>query len=320
MIPLVVTAKNEEKGIKQCLKSILCSVETIEEIHPYQFELIVVLDDCIDNTESAVKCFPRIRILKSTGGIVAAQRMAHETTNAEFIVFSDADIHIETEALLSVVKAMSENRQLRIAYPTKRPLPPQIPTLIAEAIFTYNQHNGFQTKRHYFNGMLFAIRDWSVPTLESLSPQIKRLPNCRFYCFEEGIRTDDMYLSRQILEKYGRAAIQEVSPGVIFYRPSETYVGMYRTYRRMRMEIERLDKLIPGTQSSYKNHGVRKYDKHRLKHAKIRDRLYWYLFRLALQLCKAHYLIDRIWYKYFSSRKCPAWQIIEESKSPIFRD
>jgi glycosyltransferase involved in cell wall biosynthesis len=320
LIPLVVTAKNEEKSIKQCVESIIRSVDSIERRHSYQFDIVIILDDCIDQTEYIVECFSRVRILKSTGGIVAAQRLASETIIADFIIFSDADIYIEEEALLSIVKAMTENNYLRIAYPIKRPLAPLAPTLLAKAIFTYNQHNGFQTKRHYFNGMLFAIREWSIPSLDSLRPRIRQLPTCRFYCFEEGIRTDDMYLSRRILEECGRAAIQEVSPGVIFYRPSETYTGMYRTYRRMRMEIERLNKLVPSSQSTYKRDGVRKYDRKSLVNANVSDKFYWYVFRLVLQVCKANYIVERIWYKYFSTRNCPAWQIIEESKSPIYKE
>jgi len=318
MIPLVITAKNEEKGIRECLASIINSVVNIERTQPITFNITVVLDDCTDKTESIVQSFDRVRILVSSGGIVAAQRKAVESIKFDFIIFSDADIHVEEKALLSITDAMFNNSSLCIAYPTKHPVKPQRNTLLAKALYTYNKTNGFQTKRHYFNGRLFAIRNWYIPTTESLNARIKKLLNCRFYCFEDGIRTDDIFLSRHALATQGRGSIKEVTEGAVHYRPPETYQGMYRTYRRMRMEIERINQLLPDTQETHHRSGIRKYDRKAIKSAKKMDRFYWYLFRFTLQICKLHYVAERTWYQHFVNRNCPAWETIEESKNPIF--
>ncbi len=317
MIPLVITAKNEEKGIQQCLESIIKSAAHVEQTLDITFDIIAVLDDCTDNTESITQTFDRVTILHSLGGIVAAQRKAYESTDSDFIIFSDADIYIEEEALLSVTDSMLENTNLRIAYPTKYPIQPQRNTLLAKALYTYNKYNGFQTKRHYFNGRFFAIRDWLVPSATSLQSRIQTLPQCKFYRYEDGIRADDIFLSRNALGIHGRESILEVAAGAIHYRPPETYQGMYRTYRRMRMEIERLNQILPDTQEVHQTDGIRKYDRQAVKNAKYIDLFYWYVFRLALQACKLHYVTERFWYQHFANRNCPAWETIEESKAPI---
>ncbi|MES2672738.1 MAG: glycosyltransferase [Pseudomonadota bacterium] len=313
----MITAKNEEKGIGQCLDSIVSSVALIENLHNIYFDVIAVLDDCIDNTESIVRTFSRIKILKSSGGIVKAQRKAYEATNADFIIFSDADIYVEAQALLAIAEVMLKNSNLRIAYPLKHPVKTLTHSILAKALYVYNKHNGFQTKRHYFNGRLFAIRGWFIPSVEELQETIQKLPRCKFYSYEEGIRTDDIFLSRFILNTYGRDAISEITSGVIFYRPPETYRGMYRTYRRMRMEIERLNHLLPETIPAHQRSGIRQYDSQAIKNAKFLDVFYWYIFRCALQICKVHYVIERFWFQHFATRRCPAWETIEESKLPI---
>ncbi len=317
MIPLVITAKNEEKGIAQCLYSILSSVALIENSHNIYFDVIAVLDDCTDNTESIVRTFSRIKILKSSGGIVTAQRKFYEATNADFIIFSDADIYVEAQALLAIAEVMLKNADLRIAYPLKHPLKTLKNSILAKALYVYNKHNGFQTKRHYFNGRLFAIRNWFIPSVDELRESIQKLPVCKFYCYEEGIRTDDIFLSRFILNTFGRDSIKEVSSGAIYYRPPETYPGMYRTYRRMRMEIERLNNLLPETVPAHQQSGIRQYDCQAIKNANFMDVFYWYIFRCALQICKVHYVIERFWFQNFATRRCPAWETVEESKLPI---
>ncbi len=316
----MITAKNEEKGIRQCLESIINSVEQIERENNINFNVMVVLDDCTDNTESIARTFIRVEILKSSGGIVEAQRTAHEVTNADFIIFSDADIYVETHALLSIVDAMLKNSALRIAYPLKYPMKTLGHSILAKSLYIYNKYNGFQTKRYYFNGRFFAIRGWFIPSVDELQARIQKLPACKFYCYEEGVRTDDIFLSRFILNTYGRDAIKEVIPGAIYYRPPETYRGMFRTYRRMRMEIERLNNLLPETVSTHQQDGIRRYDRQALKNAKFMYLFYWYIFRCALQICKAHYVIERFWFQHFATRRCPAWETVEESKLPIYKE
>jgi glycosyltransferase involved in cell wall biosynthesis len=316
MIPVIITAKNEENSILNCINSLSEGIESLKE--KFIIKLVIVLDDCTDKTESIVRKIDNLEILKSSGGIVEAQRIAWETfNNCDFIIFSDADILIEKEALNYVIKSMMENKRLKIAYPKKSPITPKRSTPLANALYIYNKHNGFQTKRQYFNGRFFAVRDWYIPTTSSLMRNIESLEKSNFYRFEDGIRADDIFLSRHFLSNFGSSSIKEIDLGGIYYHPPETYRGMYRTYRRMRMEIERLNLLLPDSEITHRNHGVRKYDIAKILKAKISDVVYWYIFRFFLQICKCHYFFEKMWYQNLTNRKCPAWEVIEESKPQI---
>lgn len=316
MIPIVITAKNEETCIYHCLTSIIRSIDNLRKSSPFKFQIYVVLDDCTDETENIVCTFENVIILRSSGGIVEAQRIAVNSINADFIVFSDADIYVEEKALVSIIQTMLNQPDLHICYPKKTPIKPIANTLIANALYSYNINNGFQSKRHYFNGRLFAIRNWFIPTPDSFSNK----PDCHFYKYQEGIRCDDIFLSRRAFMLQGKDSIKEVSDGRIYYRPPETYTGMYRTYKRMRMEIERLNILFPESLEAHNESGVRTYNAKSKKDASTKDVLYWYLFRFFLQICKLNYVTERLWFKNFTQRDCKAWEVIAESKHPILFD
>lgn len=318
MIPLAVTAKNEEKAIGTCLRSLLAAVQWAEERLPVRFDVVVVLDDCTDNTGEVAGQFDRVRTVVSTGGIVEAQRKI--VGLAPFIIFSDADILVQPATLYAVTLLMLDNPEVQVAYPKKSPVACRRNTLLARALHTYNRVNGFQTRRHYFNGKLFAIRDWHVPTTAQLQPRLECLPNDRFYDYHAGIRVDDIYLSRDILARLGAEAICQTDEGMVYYRPAETFVGMYRTYRRMRMEIERLDAIFPETIGTQRRYGKRGYDREAVRRAPWQDRRLWRYFRLALGVCRLLYRMERFYYKHLSTRTCVPWRPIEESKIPVSCD
>lgn len=315
-IPVAVTAKNEAACIEACLHSLRLAIDYARAQGAPGFELIVVLDDCEDATQSIVEALPGVRLMQSSGGIVNAQRTVIQAVKADYVVFADADIVVAPQVLWHLCRAMQADPDLRVAYPLKRPLAPERDTLLARALYAYNAHDGFQTRRRYFNGKLFAIRGWHIPTVHELSGALARLPEDRFYNYQSGIRTDDIYLSRSILMRYGVGAIRELDGACIYYRPARTYKGMYRTYRRMRMEIERLDAIVPETRAVHRREGVRGYDGSRVRAAPLKTVFHWYVFRLVLQLCKLHYRAERIWYRHVSRRLCPQWEVVEESKRP----
>jgi hypothetical protein len=203
---------------------------------------------------------------------------------------------------------------VQVAYPSKSPLPPARRSLLAQALYVYNRDNGYQTRRHYFNGKFFAIRHWHIPSVEELRPRLEQLPADRFYAFERGIIADDIYLSRWLLHTHGREAIREVPEGRIWFRPAETFAGMYRTYKRMRREIERIDILFPETRPTHRRDGTRRCDRKALRRASWRDRWLWRFFHVALAVCRLRYRLERFWYRHLSRRSDTAWGTVSESK------
>jgi glycosyltransferase involved in cell wall biosynthesis len=306
---LAVTARNEERAIAGCLRSVIRSAEVAEARRPLRFDIVVIADDCTDRTASIARSFPRVRVLVSSGGKVEAQRRVANTT--PFVLFSDADILLTENTVAAVCQAMLERPDLQIAYPRKQPLAPTCETLLASALHCYNRVNGFQERRRYFNGKFFAIRDWQVPTVAELRPRLAALPRDRFYDFHGGMRVDDIWLSRDILRRYGANAIREVESADIWYRPPETFTGMYRTYYRMRLEIERLNQMFPETVPV---HQRRNYDWDAVRRAVWKDRWLWRVFRLALGVCRVRYRSEKFYYQRLSPTVCAPWKSIEETK------
>lgn len=311
-ICLALCARNEEQSLPGCLRSVVRSVESAEMRLPLRFDIVVVADDCTDRTVTIAESFRRVRVLTSSGGKVQAQRRVAKTT--PFVLFCDADILLTDDTVTAVCEAMLADSRLQIAYPVKHPLAPKRVTLLADALYCYNRVNGFQERRRYFNGKFFAIRDWQVPTLAELRPRLAALPVDRFYDFHAGVNVDDIWLSRDILRRYGADAICEVARGPIWYRPPETFAGMYRTYHRMRREIERLNRMFPETIGV---HQKRRYDWQAVRRASPKDRWLWRVFRGALGACQLRYHSEKFYYQRFSVTPCPSWKPIEETKQSL---
>lgn len=315
-IPVAVTARNEERSLRACLASLAAAVDAARSpsVSP---RLTVVLDDTTDGSEEVARA-AGVEVLSSTGGLVEAQRrVVRSFPAAPFVIFSDADLRVERPTLASLIEAMLGEESLRVAYPPKSPCPPRRRHLLARALHAYNRTDGLQTRRHYFNGKLFAIRGWRMPTREELAPRLASLRRDDFYDYHAGMRVDDVYLSRSIFMESGAEAIRQVDGGRIWFRPPETFEGMYRTYRRMRMEIERLDVLFPETREVHRRWGVRSTDRPRFRGAGAEDRFLWRVFQAALVLCKARYRLERFYYRHLAPKPCDPWQAIDETKEPI---
>lgn len=315
MIPVAVTARNEEAGIAACLHSLRHAIMYAEARLPLRFALQVVLNDCTDATESIARGIPGVQVIHSTGGKLEAQRAA--VRDVPFIVFCDADVHVDVNVIHDVSHLMLESPDVQVAYPIKVPLRPRSSSTLAEALYVYNLRDGFQTARRYFNGKCFAIRAWSAPTLAELQPRLACLPRDNFYQYHTGLRVDDIYLSRMILQSHGPDAIREVGSARIHFRPPETLAGMYRYYKRMRLEIERLDVLLPELRAVHRLHGRRQVDLEAFRRAPSRERYLWRTFHAALWLCRGWYRLERVYYQHFARKGCPTWNPIEETKLPI---
>jgi glycosyltransferase involved in cell wall biosynthesis len=314
MIPLVVTARNEARALGACLDSLLASAAFARENKGICFDPVVVLDDCVDAT-AAVAASRGVRTIVSSGGKVEAQRSGL-CAGAPFHVFADADIAVEVETLAALARAMDDPSAF-VACPPRRPVAPARSTPIARAIHVYNAHRGFSAQRTWFNGKLFAIRSWSIPTRAELAPRLAELPRDRFYQAHLGLRVDDIYLSRLIAREHGPGAIRETDEGTLWFRPPETLRGMYRYFRRMRMEIERLDRIFPETRATHEKHGIRRTDPAAVARVTAGERRLFRLFQAAVKGCEVVYAAERAFYLHLARSPIDDWRPIAETKRPI---
>jgi glycosyltransferase involved in cell wall biosynthesis len=314
-IPIGITARNEAANIRSLLASLRTSVAAAESALPVRFELHVLLNDNEDDTEQLLAGQPGLTIWHTRGGLVEAQRtLVNARRHAPFVIFADADIRIHPATITELAQALLTNPAIQIAYAEKTPLPPLRRSPLARALYLYNLREGYQTRRNYCNGQCFAIRRWQIPSPAAL--RWDPAADNRFLNLAAGIRTDDIYLSRELLQRAGPDAFF-CAPSAIAYRPPETLRGMFRKYQRMRLEIERLHHYFPQTRPAHDRWGRRRPDRSRLAAAPLDEKAYYLLFQSALLLCKAGYHAQRLWYSRFAATPCPTWLPVEETKEPI---
>ena len=308
-VPLTVAARNEARAIGPCLDSLLAARRFVEARSPIRIDPLVVLDDCTDRTE-AIARDRGVACVSSSGGKVEAQRRG--VRPGPFQIFCDADVLMNEETLHALCEAMLSDDRLLVAFPPKKPLEPRRRTPLAWALYTYNLRRGFSSQRTWFSGKLFAIRRWQVPTPEEVARRAAGLPSSRFYDYAAGLRVDDIYLARQALLASGPDGLRETADGEVQFRAPETWRGMYRSYRRMRRELERLDVLFPETVDVHRRFGTRVPDL--LASAPASERSAWIVFHAALASCKLAYRLERARYDTWSHTSLEAWPSIEETK------
>jgi glycosyltransferase involved in cell wall biosynthesis len=313
-IAVTVPAKNEEASLGPCLDALLAAAEHARA-QGFEFEVRVVLDDCTDGTE-AVAHGRGVATVRSSGGKVEAQRAGLAArADGAFAVFVDADVLVTPPTLAALAAVMLARPEVRVASPPRRPLPPQRDGWLARALHIYNRARGFSSQRTWFNGKCFAIRGWEVPTRAELAARVARLPDDNFYDYAAGMRIDDIYLSRRIVAEDGPGALVETDEGCVIYRAPETLRGMYRYYRRMRMEVERVSALFPEFNDAHARYGERVPDL--LAAAPLRERLAYYQFHAALAVCMFGYRVERFYYRHLARERCPAWPPITETKCSL---
>ena len=302
-VPLSITARDEERAIGACLDSLLAAVVVAEREHAVWIDPLVVLDDCTDRT-AAIAAARGVRTLASTGGKVEAQRAA--LRGGPFHIFSDADIVVENTTISALCAAMLADEHLAVAMPKKLPLHPRRATPLATALHTYNARRGWSSERAWFSGKLFAIRKWNAPASRELATRAAGLPASRFYDYAAPLRVDDIYLSRRIVHDHGTAALREVD-ATLHFRAPETWRGMYRYYRRMRRELERIDALYPELPKQRRAPDL-------LATAPPDERRAWRVFQLALAGCRLAYRAERFACERLGMPARNPWPAIAETK------
>lgn len=315
-VPVIVCAKNEERSLGATLDALLLSMRHAEARSAFRYQLVVVLDDTTDGTAAVAARRAEVRTMESRGGKVEAQRTglaSFAAASPPFAVFCDADVQPSEDALLALSCVLAERPEVHVATCALRPLPPRRTSILAAALHTYNRRRGFSSARTWFNGKLFAIRAWHVPSRAALEPRIRLLPRDAFYDFDAGIVIDDVYLSREVVRAHGPRAIAEAAHGVVLYRAPETWRGMNRYYRRMRRELERLDRLLPETREVHRTHGRRSQDL--LVNAPLGERVHHAVFRVALAACEVAYVTERAWVRHVRRRPRAFWPVVGETKA-----
>jgi hypothetical protein len=92
---------------------------------------------------------------------------------------------------------------------------------------------------------------------------------------------------------------------------------MYRTYKRIRWEAERLDRLFPETRASHRRDGIRRNDWNQFSRASTSERWLWRVFHAALVVCALRYEVERFFYQNLAWSRPNSWDTVVESKWPL---
>jgi len=115
LVSIIVIAKNEEKNIEKCLKSLILQNYTT-------FEIVVVIDmNSNDRTESIVKKLAyknskKIRIIKGGTNRAIARNIGINVAKGEIIAFIDADAIPHKAWLKELVKPLIKNNKWICSY------------------------------------------------------------------------------------------------------------------------------------------------------------------------------------------------------------
>jgi len=114
-VSIIIPARNEEKNLKKLLPSIFRSD------YP-NFEVIVVNDNSIDNTEAVARSFP-CKVINITErpsdflGKPYACLKGFEASKGDILIFIDADVELSTNAITSIVESVIKSNGVVSVWP-----------------------------------------------------------------------------------------------------------------------------------------------------------------------------------------------------------
>jgi GT2 family glycosyltransferase len=121
LVSVVVITRNRPRELEVCLRSVLASSFS-------NFELVVVDQSAQSTSETIVARFAaqdrRVRLVRDNGtGAARARNIGARETTGEIVVFTDDDCEVANDWLGLIVKSLSEDPQVGIAYGSVIPAP-----------------------------------------------------------------------------------------------------------------------------------------------------------------------------------------------------
>jgi glycosyltransferase involved in cell wall biosynthesis len=305
-VRIVVPARDEEARLAALLASVSRALAVARELGArWRSDLIVVTDRCRDQTARVASAGgAQVLDCPAPHGKVEALR-AGLSHDADVNVCIDADVVLGARTLFDLVETLRSDPSALAACPPLAPLPLVRPaTPLAWALHRYNAARGFSSERLWLSGRCYALRFVAFPTPAELAARA-RARAALDPALHAPLQADDVWLSRFLLAQRAQA-IRHVDTDPVHYRAPNSWRGMSRSYRRLRRELRRIDRLFPELPGPGRDrqldslHGAR-------------DRLAYAIFQLALAGCRAHASFEDAAQRWFA-REPDAWPVVEESK------
>jgi len=243
-ITIGIGARNEECAtICSTLRSIRVAVKFVIG---KEFNIVVCLNGNYDKALLEVNKYKeeygdiKVHIIyNSEEGIISTQRKIIESYPADIYVFLDGDTIVKKDALYFLLSEFDRDNKVWVAYGRTKPLGVRSKSFFERINVLYNNQK-FLTKRYYFHGRLFAIRDWYFPDKTNYRKNNNLLNRFGYF-----LSLDDVYLSFYTLDKYGPDSIKEVKESICYAWPISNFKDWYKTYRRTKIELIKVSLLYP---------------------------------------------------------------------------
>lgn len=307
-----IAAKNEENCIFECLES----VEKALLAYNQSSQILVCLNNCTDNTEEEVIRFAsssviEVLVLHSTGSLISAQRTIFYATKVRPIVFLDADSRITAKTLRSLIEGLKMPVVLTYAKSVNRTSNNHL-TLVTK-VFNLYQTGKFLTKRYYFHGRVFATYEWNFPTELEILERAYNTNSFHLLKYGKGLLLDDVFLSAYLLNKYGDSAIKEIKTAKVEHRPIKKWRDWWRTYRRIRIEMIKIETWF-SEYSSLKPKLYRKTNWKVWNKANISEKILWLIYLLFKLVSNLSVRSEIMLAKFTRYRPSNQWKVAESTK------
>src|SRR3989344_3156164 len=296
-----ICARNEEKTIENCLKSVLAGIQLIQDC---ESEILI-------NTS----------LLSDGENLVEAERCIVNNFAADFYIFIDADTIIEKECLNELLKTLKKSNKIIATYAKYIPHKLNNDGFIRKVNRFYDTQAEFQTKRYYLHGRVFATRIWYIPKeietknrlINSNSVFLKNLTEK-----DKTLIVDDIYLSSFILDNFGVNSIKETPTAVAYYEPMKSIKDMYRVYRRRNIEMKKMFQLYPEFNYllPYLNRSIN-WNALIAKDAKFYTKAIWIYFIFQRFLFKLILKLEMILVVVKFKNATDQWKIAESTKTIV---
>ena len=257
LVTIGISVRNESQTILPFIQSLLLAAT--KAAGKFELETIVCVNGSTDNSHEVLtnisnskkfSCL-NLSVTRSRPGKIEAQKSIAQTRKLDgYMCFLDADILVQDSILVELHNALSKNMDLKIAYASPRYLSSQSSNFVEWVHDLPNRDHDILTPRKYFHGRAFMLRSATI-LLEALSLKRSKLIGRKYRLvreyleLERGPLIDDVFLSRFVVHKYGVKSIAEVSQTRVYAVPPHTLLDWYQGWRRVFIEIRRLNLMYP---------------------------------------------------------------------------
>ncbi len=256
MVSICIAAYNEEKNIGKTLRHLENQLLKIN--FSKKNKIIVCLNGCNDKTKKIVKeiskkfQYPLTLTRSKKGKLKAHKKMLEFVNEREIVFFMDADVLVPKEAIITLGEEFENDDYVKIvsAYPyilrkeklsffkdlifnvlNLKRIFPKIEIARNNVSIYHSSNKEFNKKsRIYFHGRFFAIRNKSL---------------YKFPRKKSKIRGDDTFLSRVILDKYGKGSIKVLFDSKVYCAPLMSIRSYLKSWYRIRKDIDEINLEYP---------------------------------------------------------------------------